>query len=166
MLMGMAAIVLVVACLNLANMMLARGTARRKEIAMRLALGGARARIVRQLLTEGLVLSLLGGAFGLLLGLLGRERCWWRRCSRCRRCRSSSNIAPDVRVMAATLVFCVFSTIVFGLGPAWKLSRTNVVPELKEQVGEERAAARVVESAGCRRATCWLPRRSRCRSAC
>jgi len=136
MLTGMAAIVLVVACLNLANMMLARGTARRKEIAMRLALGGGRGRIVRQLLTEALMLSLVGGAFGLLLGYWGVNLLVATLLP-----LSPVPIAfdgsPDVRVMAATLAFCVFSTVVFGLGPAWKLSRTNVVPDLKEQIGED-----------------------------
>jgi putative ABC transport system permease protein len=136
MLMGMAAIVLVVACLNLANMMLARSSARRKEIAMRLALGGGRGRIIRQLMTEGMMLSLLGGAFGLLLGYWGINLLVATLLP-----LSPVPIAfdgsPDVRVMAVTVAFCVLSTLVFGLGPAWKLSRTNVVPELKEQIGED-----------------------------
>ncbi len=142
MLMGMAAIVLVVASLNLANMMLARGTARRKEIAMRLALGGGRGRIVRQLLTEGLTLSLIGGAAGLLVGYLGMSLL------------ASSALPyspvplvfdgrPDVRVVGATLAFCVLSALVFSLGPAWKLARTDVVPELKEQAGEDTRSGRL-----------------------
>jgi predicted permease len=136
MLMGMAAVVLLVACLNLANMMLARGTARRKEIAMRLALGGSRGRIVRQLLTEGLVLSVLGGAGGLLIG-------YWGVNLLVATLLPLSPVPlvfdgrPDARVLAATTGFCALATLAFGLGPARKLARTSVVPELKEHGGED-----------------------------
>ncbi len=139
MLMAMAVIVLVVSCLNLANMMLARGTARRKEIAMRLALGGGRGRIVRQLLTEGLILSLLGGAFGLLLAYWG-VNLLVATLMPLSPVPLTFDGTPDVRIMAATLAFCVLSTLVFSLGPAWKLSRTGVVSELKEQGGEDSRA--------------------------
>ncbi len=133
---AMAAIVLVVSCLNLANMMLARGTARRKEIAMRLALGGRRGRIVRQLLTEGLMLSLVGGGFGLLLAYWG-VRLLVATLLPLSPVPLAFDATPDVRIMGATLAFSVLSTLVSSLGPAWRLSRTSVVSELKEQGGED-----------------------------
>jgi predicted permease len=135
-LMGTAAVVLLVACLNLANMLLARGTARRKEIAIRLALGGSRWRIVRQLLTEGFLLAVLGGVVGLVLGVwcagllagsMGRlmplDVVW--------------DTTPNLPILIMTFAFCLFGTLAFALGPAWKLSRTAVVGDLKEQAGED-----------------------------
>jgi predicted permease len=140
-LMAMAAIVLLIACLNLANMMLARGTARRKEIAMRLALGGGRGRIVRQLVTEGFVLSILGSAAGLVVGYWGVSLLV-SSIGAYSPVPLTLDASPDGRVAAAMVVFCALATIAFSLGPAWKLARTNVVPELKEQAGEDSRRSR------------------------
>ncbi len=137
-LLAMAGAVLLIACLNLANMLLARGANRSKEIALRLALGASRWRIVRQLLCEGMFLALLGGGLGLfislwsnglLLGSLGGLF-------------GSMNFSivvqlrPDVTVLAVTFLICLVATLLFSLGPALKASRADLVNDLKQQVGE------------------------------
>ncbi len=137
---AMAAVVLLVACLNLANMFLARGEARRKEIAIRLAIGGGRGRIVRQLLTEALVLAVLGGTAGLLVAR-------WASASLMATVVPLLPIelvydsAPDARVLGATLAFCLVSTLLFALGPALRLVRREPALDLKEHAGEGRGAA-------------------------
>jgi predicted permease len=135
-LLPLAGVVLLIACLNLANMMMAKGAARRKEIAIRLAIGGSRKRIVQQLVTEGLILALLGGAAGLFVAswsttlLIGSL-------ARIAPTDLVYNPAPDVRVLASTLAFCVVSTVIFGLFPAWKLSNPDTWLDLKASTGED-----------------------------
>jgi len=142
-LMGLSGTVLLIACINLANMFLARGAGRRTEIAIRQALGGGRLRLVRQLLAEGLLLSLAGGAAGLLvaywavsallasiptavgIGLLRPEML---------------DVRPGAFVLTATLLSCLIATLLFGLGPAWKISR-EVAATLKESAGGRVASA-------------------------
>ncbi len=127
---SMASVVLLIASLNVANMMLARGAARRKEIAIRLALGGARNKILQQLFTESLLLALAGGAAGLIVA-------YWSTgvlvssFARLAPLDLVYSAGPDLRVLAATLGFCLFSTLLFGLGPALNLSRPDVVSGLK-----------------------------------
>jgi len=133
---GMAVVVLLVACLNLANMLLARSTARRKEIAIRLALGCSRWRIVRQLLTEGFVLALLGGVGGLILGLWSSDLL----VGSMRKLMPLDIVwltGPNPAILAATFGFCLLGTLMFALGPALKISRSAVVTDLKEQAGED-----------------------------
>jgi predicted permease len=135
-LLSLAGIVLLIASLNLANMMMAKGAARRKEIAVRLAMGGSRWRIVQQLVTEGLILAMLGGVAGLFLAswsttlLIGSL-------AHLAPMDFVYNAVPDARVVAGTLVFCGLSTIIFGLFPAWKLSKPDVWLDLKENTGED-----------------------------
>jgi putative ABC transport system permease protein len=132
---SMSGLVLVVASFNLANMLLARGSSRQKEFAIRLAIGGSRLRLVRQLLAENLVLALAGGALAALAA-------WWSM-----RLLMSSlfgrfpvpvqvDTAPDVNVLIATIGLCLLSALLFGLGPAMRHARTDALPELKDQAGE------------------------------
>jgi predicted permease len=135
-LLSMAAVVLLIASLNIANMMLARGTARRREIAIRMAIGGQRRRIVQQLLTEGLLLAAVGGTVGIAIASWSTSLLV-KSLSQLGPIDPVYSGAPDVRVLAATLGFCVLSTLLFALGPAWQLSRPELVTDLKESAGEE-----------------------------
>ncbi len=134
-LLAMSLVVLFIASFNLANMLLARNGARAKEFAIRMAIGGSRGRVVRQLITEGFILSLLGGLGGLALAAFSTTL-MATTIAPLLPITMSFDVAPDYRIVSATFAFCMLSTIIFSLGPALRLARTNVVPELKENAGE------------------------------
>jgi len=133
-LMGVSAAVLLIACLNLASMMIVQGARRHREIAVRLALGGNRMQIIRQLLIESLLLALLGGVFGLLLALWSiRALNNWVVALQCPLdIVDALRVGLSMRVLLVTLGFCLIATILFGLRPALGLSRRDIVGELKE----------------------------------
>jgi predicted permease len=128
-LLGAVGFVLLIACVNVANLQLARATTRSREFAIRSALGASQSRVIRQLLTESLLLGLAGGALGLLLAAWGTQAALKVLPETLPR---AQEVGMDGRVLIFTLVASLVAGVLFGLAPALKISRPNLQETLKE----------------------------------
>ena len=133
---GAVSFVLLIACANVANLLLVRATGRRREIAIRAAIGGSRGRIIRQLLTESVVLSLAGGVLGLLVGWAGiRALLSVNTAGLPRVGEDGAFVGLDWRVVVFTIAVSIATGVIFGLIPALQSSKTDLTTTLKESAG-------------------------------
>lgn len=139
-LMAIVGLVLLISCVNVANLLLARAAARQKEVAVRLAIGASRTRLVRQLLTESFVLAFAGGLAGLLVSVWGTKALL--RVATGSKIGQQLTVTPDLRVLAFTAAVCVLTGVLFGLVPALRASRVSLGSTLKEGALSQGRASR------------------------
>ncbi len=130
-LMGIVGLILFIACLNLANLLLAKAKTREKEFALRISLGASRPRVVRQLLSESLAIGVLGGALGMLCSV------WLTRIlllyfNGAQSAIEGLQVHFDFRVICFAIILSLITAILFGLAPAWQLTKVDLLPGLKE----------------------------------
>jgi len=142
-LMAVVALVLLVACANLANLLLARSQARAQEFAVRLSIGASRARLIRQLLVESLLLAAAGGAAGVALSVWINDTLV-AFMNTGRSASMAIHVAPDARVLAFSILLSFATAILFGLLPAWQTTKPDLQPGLKQESAGKPAASRVL----------------------
>lgn len=140
-LMAMVGLVLLIACTNIANLLLIRVNARRREIAIRIALGASRLQIFQQFIIESMLLSVMGGITGLCLAIWGRDLLWSYRPTFIR--QSDLNLSLDLKVLGFTLLLSLLTGLIFGVVPALQASQPNLVAELKEKSSQQNQGNRL-----------------------
>jgi predicted permease len=141
-LMGAVSLVLLIACANVVNLLLGRGVVRRREIALRLAIGASRGRLIRQLLIESLLLGIIGGSFGLLLATWGAPVVLTLMAPG--GAAPDFNVSPDWRILFFTAAIAIGSSLLAGVAPALRAARADIAPSFQEdtRVVSTRSSAR------------------------